>query len=114
MQALIVTIGLATPVEDLLSIMASYDRSLEECDGHVTHYWLYDQQEIGLFHVFEDEDTAERYVESRLLASLTAHAGCSGQSYIRWFDVVMDGKIDQHKRQRPTQVPERRTAIAAV
>lgn len=113
MQALIVSMGLAKPVSEVLPLLESYDRSLDECEGHVAHYWLHDNKELGLFHLFTDEKAATQYLESRLLATLTAHSACSGQTFIRWFDVVTDGVLEEREAPSTGKSRERQRELVS-
>jgi hypothetical protein len=94
MIALLVTFQMEGSINSLGPLLRSYSQSLDHCPGHIDHVWLRDEDDITLLHLFEDEESLQRYLASGLTATLKAHPACTGRAFTRRFQVLSD--IEPH------------------
>jgi hypothetical protein len=64
-----------------------YAKALKGMEGLVAKTWIHDGTTLGGFHIFEDRSRAEGYLNSQMVADLTANPAFS-DFQIRHFDVL--------------------------
>ena len=73
MHAVIITFNTSVPPESLEEPFRNFAEALLEVDGFVSKVWLNDGETFGGSYVFEDEEAANAYLNSDLVAGLTAN-----------------------------------------
>ncbi len=78
MHAVLITFQSSASLDDLAAPSTEYARALQAVPGFVSKTWLGDGETLGGFHLFTDRHAAEAYLESEMVAGLTANAAFSG------------------------------------
>lgn len=73
MHAVIVTFNTSAPPESLEEPFRNFAEALLGVDGFVSKVWLNDGETFGGSYVFENEEAAHTYLQSELVAGLTAN-----------------------------------------
>lgn len=87
MHAVIITFRSTIPLDQLAEPFADFARALTGIDGFVSKTWLNEGETLGGSYVFETEAAARAYLDSPMVAELTATEGFSDFE-VRTFSVV--------------------------
>ena len=89
MHAVIITFNTSVSPESLEEPFRSFADALLSVDGYVSTVWLNDGETFGGSYVFESEEAANAYLESDLVAGLTANDAFDDVE-VRTFAVIDD------------------------
>lgn len=73
MHAMLITFESTLDAEALASPFADYAQALRGVDGLIMKTWINRDQTWGGFHIFTDRASADRYLDSELLAGIVSN-----------------------------------------
>jgi len=87
MHAVLITFATSASLNDLKGPFTEYAKALKGVDGLVAKTWIRGEATLGGFHIFTDRSKAEGYLNSEMVAGLTANPAFS-DFQIQHFDVL--------------------------
>ena len=87
MHAVLITFSSSASLNDLKGPFTEYAKALKGVAGLVAKTWIRDETTLGGFHIFTDRSNAESYLNSEMVAGLTANPSFSNFQ-IQHFDVL--------------------------
>jgi len=89
MHGVLITFVTAVPADQLSEPFHAFADGLRGVDGFVSKAWLHDGSTVGGFYVFRDEQSADAYLDSPMVADLQANESFSDFA-VRRFGVLDD------------------------
>ena len=77
MHAVLITFHSTAPLDEVVAAFTGHAPALRASPGLVTLTWLQDGAMLGGFHLFADRPSADAYLDSTLLAEVTANPAFS-------------------------------------
>ncbi len=87
MHAVLITFQSSAEFDSLVGPFTDYAHALATVPGLVTKTWLRDGTTLGGFHLFTGRAVAESYLNSTMVAGITANPAF-GEYRIQHFDVL--------------------------
>lgn len=87
MHALLITFYATGPLDELQAPFTEYAHALRDTPGLLSKAWIRDGNNLGGFHLFIDQQSAEAYLASDLAGGLRATEGFDDFE-VRGFEVL--------------------------
>lgn len=92
MHAVMITFRTTAPLDGLLEPFTAYAHGLRAVPGLLAKTWISEGATLGGFHLFADRRAADAYLDSAMVADLTANPAFSG------FQIAHYGVLDELSR----------------